>query len=160
MPRLYTCEFEGVTIANASGDYELFEFDAATDKPIELRELYIYVTSELQEAQEEWLRLQIVRGHATDGTGGTSKTPRPHSPHDAAAGFTCDTARTAIATGGTAVNLHSMGMNVRAGFELAKAPLEGYWTTASVGDLLVVRLVAAVADDVTMSGTAVVAEYP
>ena len=157
MPRLYTVEFEAQTIAAASGDYDLFEFDAATDKPIELKSLVLKTTSELQEAQEEWLRIRIIRGHTTSGNG-TATTPRPLSPVDTAAGFAAETVGATIASAGTAVNLWSDAFQVRAGYELFRAPLEGFW--ASGADLLVVRLMAAVADDVTMTGTAEVVEYP
>lgn len=157
MPRLYTVEFEAQAIATASGDYDLFELDAATDKPIELRSIILKVTSELQEAQEEWLRLRIIRGHTTTGNG-TAATPRPNSPSDAAAGFAAETVGSTIASTGTAVNLLSDAFNVRNGYELFKAPLEGFWTSGA--DLLVVRLMAATADDLTMSGTIEVCEYP
>jgi hypothetical protein len=33
-PRPYTVEFEAQTVATASGDVDLFEFDAAAEKPI------------------------------------------------------------------------------------------------------------------------------
>lgn len=158
MPREYTCSFEGQSVTNANGDYELFELDPATDIPIELVAMELWVTSELQEAQEEWLRLAVIRGHATDGTGGTSTTPRPLDPKDAAAGFTCDVLRTAIASTGTPVTLAAPAMNVRAGYSWGPVPIGyGYRITAAEG-LLVVRLVAAVTDDVTMSGWCTVVE--
>ena len=61
--RLYTVEFEAQTVATASGDVDLFELDAAAEKPIELVGLFIKTTSELQDAQAEWLRLRVIRGH-------------------------------------------------------------------------------------------------
>jgi len=160
VPRIYSAVFEGQTVATASGDYELFELDPADDKPIEVCALTLAVTSEIAEAQEEWLRLLVVRGHATDGTGGASATPRPMNAIDPAAGFTADTLRTAIASTGTPVNLHADGFNVRAGYTWGPVP-EGFGWFCSEGDgLLVIRLVAAVTDDVTMSGTVYVRELP
>lgn len=160
MPRLYTAEFEAQSVTTANGDYELFELDPADDKPIEVCALFLAVTSELQEAQEEWLRIRVIRGHATDGTGGTSTTPRPLNSIDAAAGFTADTLRTAIASTGSPINLHSDGFNVRAGYQWGPVP-EGFGWFCSEGDgLLVIRLMAAVTDDVTMSGTVYVRELP
>src|SRR5262245_35989035 len=157
--RLYTVEYEAQTIANASGDYELVELDPADDKPIEIYAMHIVTTSEIQEAQEEWLRLRVIRGHATDGTGGTSTTPRPLNELDSAAGFTADVLRTAIASAGTAVNLFSGGFNVRAGYDWGPVP-EGYgYFCSEAAGLLVVRLMAAVTDDVTSSATFWVREY-
>lgn len=157
MPRIYTVEFENYTVATADGDQDLFEFDPGADKPIELIGLELWVTSELQEAQEEWLRLRVIRGHTTVGTGGANPTPQPTDDNFAAAGFTANTLRTGIASAGTAVNLASMAFNVRAGFERFWPEGCGFKTRGA--SLLVVRLMAAVADDVTMSGTAYVLEH-
>jgi len=62
MPRIYTVEAENIGVTNAGGDADLVELDAATDKPCELFGIKLYSTSELQEAQEEWLRLRVIRG--------------------------------------------------------------------------------------------------
>jgi hypothetical protein len=159
MSRLYTCEFEGQTVAAASGDYELFELTPATNKPISIEAVKFVVTSELAEAQEEWLRLRIIRGHTTAGTGGTgSLVPTPVNHASAAAGFTYATLRTGIASAGTPVVVDSDGFNVRAGYNWGPVPEEFAAGTSGTA-LLVVRLMAAVADDLTMSGTLYVREY-
>lgn len=158
MPRFYTVEFEAQAIATASGDYDLFELDPAADKPIELVEIWLGQSSDLQEAQEEQLRLRIIRGHATTGNG-TSTTPRPASPADAAAGFAAETVGATIASAGTAVNLASMTWNIRNDFVWGPRP-QGMGLWSSGADLLVVRLMAAVADEITMSGYIGVYEYP
>jgi len=158
MMRIYSVVFSAQTVATASGDYELFELDPADDKQIEVYGLHLATTSELAEAQEEWVNLLVVRGHATDGTGGTSTTPRPLNAGDAAATFTADVLRTAIASTGTPVNLHADGFNVRAGYAWGPVP-EGYgWQCKEADGLLVIRMTTTFADDVTMSGTAYVRE--
>jgi hypothetical protein len=158
MGRLYTVTFEGQTVTNAGGDNDLFELDAAAEKPIELVGLELYVTSELGDAAEEWLRLKIIRGHTTSGsTPAVSPTPRPLNPTDAAAGFTAECVNTTIASSGTGVDLWAGGFNVRAGLQLGPLP-DGFGFVTSGASLLVVRLMAAPADDVTMSGTAWVIE--
>lgn len=157
MPRVYTVEFENVSVTAAGGDADFFELDAATDKPIELIGLEIFNLSEVQEAQEEWLRFRVIRGHTTTGNG-TATTPRPTSPADSAAGFSAKTYGTTIASAGTAVNLESFAIQVRAGREIIFPDGCSFWTSGA--DLLVVRLLAAPADDLTMSGTAWVKEYP
>lgn len=157
MPRIYTVEVENQTIATADGDVDLLELDAATDKPIELFGIGLYATSEVQEAQEEWARLRIIRGHTTTGNG-TSTTPRPVSPADAAAGFAAEIYGATIASAGTAVNLHSFAFNVRAGYEIFYPEGSGFWTSGA--DLLVVRLMAALADAVSINMTFWVREYP
>jgi hypothetical protein len=159
MPRMYTVEFENVTVTTAGGDADLFELDAGADKPIEVVGYKIVTTSEVQEAQEEWLRLRWIRGHTTSGsTPNSTPTPRPMSPADAAAGFTCEVYNTTIASAGTAVNLESWAFQVRAGDSLFYPESCGHWTSGA--DLLVLRLLAAPADDVVMSATLWVNEYP
>lgn len=157
MPREYTTEFENVSVTNANGDADIWEFDAASDKPIELIGFRISILSELQEAQEEWLRLRILRGHTTSANG-TSVTPRPRSSVDTAAGFVAEYNGATIASAGTAVNLESFGVQVRAG-EFIIYPGEcSFWTSGT--ELLTMRLMAGPADDVTMSSTCWVREYP
>jgi len=152
MSRVYTVEFENVTVTNAGGDADIFELDAATDKPIEVIGIKIYTLTELAEAQEEWLRFRWIRGHTTSGsTPNSTPTPRPVTPGDAAAGFTCEVYNTTIASAGTALNLESFAFNVRAGYEFFYP--EGLGPQTSGADLLVLRLMAGPADDANMSGT-------
>lgn len=158
MPRIYTVEGENISVTAAGGDADLFEFDAATDKPCELFGLKLMATSELQEAQEEWLRCRIIRGHTTSGsTPAATPTPRPTADGDSAAGFTCEVYNTTIASAGTAVNLDSFAFNVRAGYEIFLPEYCGY--TFSGSSLLVVRLMAGPADDLSLNLTAFVREF-
>jgi len=152
MSRLYTVEFENVTITNAGGPADIFELDAAAGKPIEVVGMKLYTVSELQEAQEEWIRLRWIRGHTTSGsTPNSSPTPAPVAVTDQAAGFTCEVYNTTEASAGTAVNLESLAFNVRAGYEFFYPELMGSKT--SEANLLVLRMLSTVADDVSMTGT-------
>lgn len=157
MPSVFTVEKENQTIATADGDVDLLELDAGTDKPIELVGMGIYVTSEVQEAQEEWVRLQVIRGHTTTGNG-TSTTPQPLTVGDAAASFTAKVYGATIASAGTAVNLKSFAFNVRAGYEIFYPEECGFTTSGSA--LLVVRMMAALADAATVNMTFWVRETP
>jgi hypothetical protein len=158
MPRIYTVPIDNGSITNANGDYELFELDPATDKPIEICGWDLGQLTELQEAQEEQLRVAIISGNTTDGTGGSSVTPVPTNPSDAAAGFTADILRTAIATVGTATTKWAFSFPVRSGHQWGPVP-EGYGFGHVGTGLLVMRLVAAVADDLTFQGSIMVREY-
>lgn len=161
MSRLYTVGGDGLTITAAGTDSDLIELTAATNKPIEITGLGIYVTSEIQEAQEEWIRLKWIRGHTTSGsTPEASPTPRPVNHIDPAAGFTCEIDNTTIASAGTAVDVvPGFAMNVRAGYEIFYPEGHGPWTDAGQG-LLVCRMMTTLADDVTMSISCWVNEYP
>jgi hypothetical protein len=145
MPRMYTVSVENVAVTNANGDADLVELTAADDRPIELVGMGIYSLTEVQEAQEEWLRCCVVRGNTTTGNG-TAATPRPTDPGDPAAGFTAKTYGSTLASAGTAVNLHPFGVQVRAGYEIFYPEHCSFITTQADG-LLVVRLLAGPADD-------------
>lgn len=144
MARMYTVVAENQAIATADGDVDLLELDAAAEHPIELVGIGIYILTEVQEAQEEWLRAQVIRGHTTTGNG-TATTPRPCDDADPAASFTAKIDGASIAAAGTAVNLHPFGVNVRAGYEILYPEKFSFKTRAA--SLLVVRLMAAPADD-------------
>ena len=144
MPRFYTVSAENQAIAIADGDNDLLELDAAAEKPIELVGICIYPLTEIQEAQEEWLRAQVIRGHTTTGNG-TATTPRPCDPDDVAASFTAKIDGATIASAGTAVNMHPFGVQVRAGYEIFYPERMGFKTSGA--SLLVVRLMAAAVDD-------------
>jgi hypothetical protein len=156
LPRCYTVQFEDVTVSAAQ---DLFSLVAATDKPIELVALEFAQNTELGDAAEEQLRIQVIRGHTTVGSGGTAPTPVPTSPGDTAAGFTSRVNDTTIASAGTAVNVLGTAFNVRVGYSWGPVPFGmGVWTSGT--SRLVVRLLAAPADALDMSGTATVIEYP
>lgn len=144
MARNYTVAIENQAIATASGDADLLELLAADDKPVELYGIAIYPLTELQEAQEEWLRCQVIRGHTTTGNGAAT-TPRPCVDADVAASFTAKIYGATIASAGTAINLHPFGVNVRVGYEIFYPEGSGFTTSGTA--LLVVRLMAAPADD-------------
>lgn len=150
MRGVYTVSFDQQTIAAASGDYDLFELDAAADKPIEIVGLVLGNKSEVSDAQDEMLAYSIVRGNTTSGNG-TSTTPQPTDPSDGAASFAAETVGSTPASAGTPVTLMSDTFNVRAGVP-HMFPSEMRFKTAGAA-LLCVRLTTAVADDLTLSGT-------
>lgn len=156
MGRIYTVEFEGTAVTAA---VDVFEIRPADDKPISIHALFLSQSTELGDAAEEILRYRVIRGNLTTGTGGASPTPRPVDHTDAAAGFGADTLNTSPATTGTEVVLHSGGWNVRIP-EMLILPPEMRWESVEAGGFIVVRLMAAPADSVTMSGTLYVEENP
>lgn len=157
MGRIYTVEFENAAILNSEGTVDVFEIKPAANKMCWVRHMKLAVISETGDAAEEILRLRWIRGHTTSATGGASPTPRPTNPNDGAAGFTAITVADVIAVSGTPVNLESVGLNVR-------IPSPDVWTPGTelgvnAGQtLLSLRLMAAVADDLTISGTLYVEE--
>lgn len=154
MGRLYTVQFENVAVSAAQ---DFFSFTAADDKPLQLHAVYLSQSTEMGDAAEEFLRVQIGRGHTTVGSGGSAPTPQVLDPGATASGFTARANDTTIASAGTNVVLHSETFNVRAGWLYLPTPQMQPKTHQGAG-LLVVRLVAAPTDPLTMGGTAYIEE--
>jgi len=153
--RVYTCEFEAVAVSVA---VDFFELTPADDKPIEVIGIFLNQSSDIGDAAAEILRWRVIRGHTTTGTGGTqAATPRPLNRSGAAAGFTYDSCNTTQATAGTALNLHSDCFHIAAGLGLW-LPEGCEWEASQADTTLVVRLMAAPTDALTMSGTLYVIE--
>lgn len=154
--RVYTVSFAAVSLSAAQ---DLFEITPADDKPVEIIGLFLSQTgvADVGDAAEEMLRLEIIRGFTASGSGGSSPTPAPVKRIDAAAGFAAEVNNTTLANTGTGVIIHEDAFNVRAGY--ANWWPEGTEPDASQANTtIVVRLVAAPADAITVSGTLYVRE--
>lgn len=154
MPRIYSVSFENVAVT-ASQDF--FEISPADDHPVVLLGMNIDQFTDVGDAAEEMLRYKIIRGHATSGSGGSAPTPRPMDPGDAAASFAAEVNNTTIASTGTAIDLMAGAFNIRSGLFVMFPPELQCMSNQAAG-LIVVRLMAAPADSLTMSGTLWVAE--
>ena len=153
MGRMYAVTFENVAV---TAGQDFFEILPATQKPVAIHACFLSQSTELRDVEEEQLRIKIIRGHTTSGSGGSSATARPLSPADTAAGATCEINNTTIASAGTAVDLHAETFNVRTGWVYLPTP---EMRPVSVNNaIIVVRLMAAPEDSVTMSGTIIFEE--
>lgn len=129
---------------------DLFHVTAATDNPVTLAQVELYNTSDLGDANEEVLSIAIARG-VTGGSGGTALT----EVNFGEAGGSSVTAavvglNTTVSTGGTV--LAHMGWNVRIPFFWC--PVPELRPRADAGqDPIVLRLLAAPADSITIGGT-------
>lgn len=115
MGRIYTVTYSG-TITNAGGDTDLLEITPADDKPVKIRGMVLSQSSEIGDAQEEGIRISVIRLPATftSGSGGTAPTPAPLDSADSAAGFTVECNNTTVATtSGTAVTVDDRAWNER-----------------------------------------------
>lgn len=149
MGRVYATVFENVAVTAAQ---DFFEITPADDKPVKLLGLILSQSTETGDAAEEMLRIKVIRGHATSGSGGSTHTPTPCNTADAAAGAAVEINNTTIASTGTAVDLLADTFNVRAGYQFWWTP-ETAPTASQANTTIVVRLMAAPADSVTMGGT-------
>lgn len=149
MGRMYAAVFEDVAVTAAQ---DFFEIDPATDKPVIIHGFGLYQSTDLADAAEEILRISIVRGHSTSGSGGSTFTPTPlGSSADTAAGdTTVEINNTTIAsTAGVTVYVHYF--NIRAGIEMWYPP-EARPAASAANTTIVLRLLAAPTDSLTMGG--------
>lgn len=154
MGRMYSVIFEHVAVTAAQ---DFFEITPADDKPCAIHACYLSQDTELGDAQEEMLRVEIIRGYTASGSGGSAPTPVPFGPNDTAAGATAEVNNTTVANTGTAVILWAESFNERTGWQFLPTP-EMRPMVSQANTTLVVRLMAAPADSVTMSGTLVFEE--
>lgn len=162
--RAYSVSFDSQSVTNANGDYDLFSLVPAADKPIILEAIYLSNvggTADAGDAQEELVKLRILRMTATVTiTGGTSFTPVPLLANDASAGFTAKTIHSTVATTSGSTNvLHVDGWNFRVPYVWLPPPEHRIMCAVST-QYIIVRSDSTFADDVTVSGTAIVRELP
>lgn len=150
MGRVYAVTFENVAV---TASQDLFMVAPADDKPVKLLGLTLSQSTEIGDAMEEMLRIKVIRGHATVGSGGSSITAVPCNPIDTASGATCRSNDTTIASTGTAVDLLADAFNVRSGYQFWWTPETAPTCSEASGVRFVVRLMANPADSVTMGGT-------
>ena len=132
------------TAATAARD--VFELVPPSDEVAVLTGLAIGQTTDVGDAEDENLRLQIILGYTTSGTGGSSVTPDGPFTY----GGTMEALNTTLATTGTPRILLEMPFNVRAGALWIPSEHAAIIVPPSVR--AVVRIPDAPADSITFSG--------
>lgn len=158
MPRAYVVTFDAVSVSAAQ---DLFEIAPADDKPVKIAGLVLSNvggTADAGDAQEELLRLAIIRGTSTSGSGGSSFTPLSLNATAQAAGFAAEINNTTPSSSGTAANLFTDGWNVRMPYQVFFPEELMPECSQANGVLLTVKLVTAPADAISVSGTLFVLE--
>ncbi len=155
MGRIYVVNWDTATAITAQID--LFEITPADDKPVAIHELRVWQTTDLGDAAEEIIGLQIIRGFTASGSGGGTPTIGQQLLNDAAQGFTAECRNTTLANTGTTQVLHSDAWNVRIPFIWTPTP-ETRPVVAQTSTTLVARLMAAPADSLTMFASMTVEE--
>lgn len=136
---------------------DLVELTPADDKPIEVLGFELYQITDLGDAAEEIIGVEWIRGHTTSGSGGSTPTPRPLNPNDAAAGFTAETFNTTAASVGTTNILQNHGWNIRIPTPVTYTP-EATPQAGQGNTTLILRMLNAPADSITIGGHIVVRE--
>lgn len=148
MGRPYSIQFNAVAVTAAQ---DFFELTAAATCSCVIHGWNIMQTSDVGDAQEEMLRLLLVRGHTTSGSGGSAATPTPLLQGGSAAVSAAEVNNTTIASAGTTVTLCSRAFNVRVGEDFFFPP--ELRPTLSPSARIVLRQNITPADSLTMSGT-------
>lgn len=149
MSRCYTVNLTPTALTVAA---DLVALVAADDIPIKIRAIRVWQTTDVGDAQDEVLTLNLVRGNTTAGSGGAAGTMVIKDSHDATASLTSRVGDTTAASSGTPVTVYSTGWNVRAPFEYIFPENEMPRTDQGVG-FLVLRLGAAPADSLTIGAS-------
>ena len=152
MSRFFSVVFEAVAVTAAQ---DLIAVAAGSTKSLKLHSVVIGQSSDAGDAQDELLRIRIVTGHTTVGSGGSSFTPSPLD-NTSTSSFTSRINDTTAASSGTAVTKHADCFNVRAGWAYRPTPEERIEIPG--GARMEINLPAAPADSITMSGTAIFEE--
>lgn len=129
---------------------DIFEITAPADCVVVITRINVTQSSDVGDAAAENLKVLIVRGYTTSGSGGNSFTPIKGQTGFAAAGSTVETHNTTGASSGTAVTEHEENFNIANGFDWRPAPEE--YIILSPSERLVVRT-SAPTDALTLSGT-------
>jgi hypothetical protein len=148
---VYTVSFDQQSFTTANGDHDFFEITPADDKPIEIISIKVSNKSEVGDAQEEFIAWSVVRANATTGNG-SSATPAKTDPSDGVASFTAEVVATTPASTGSPVTLMADTFNVRQGLYEIHPP-EMRFKASQADTMICVRLLTALADDATFSGT-------
>lgn len=148
MGRIYTANF-GATAVSAIQD--IFEVVAPADAAVIIHEILLGQTSDVGDAAEEILRLQMTFGHTTSGSGGSALTARPHSLGDAAFGGTVEANNTTQASAGSPITRKELTFNIRVGLE--RVPIPEVRHIISPSARFVLELPAAPGDALTMGGS-------
>lgn len=146
-----TLTLDNITVTNAGGDVDLIAILPATQKPIEIVGWYLVATSEVGDAAEEIVRIKVIRGHTTVGSGGAAVTPRCPNGNDSVS-FTARANDTTIASAGTAVDLGGFGLNERIPEMVGPLP-DGFGFRSANAEYIVLRMMSTVADDISLTGT-------
>lgn len=153
MGRMYSLVFQEQVIAIASGDYDLFKLQPADEQPVALHYLHLGQMSELGNSDEEQLRVAVIRGHTAGGSV-SSTNAHPLNPNSPGTDTFCHIVDPSVMTGGTPVTVRSHIFSVISGLDVVYQPNNRPTCIRGTADeRIVVRLMSAPIDDITMSGT-------
>ena len=116
MPRAFSAPFDNIAVAAAQ---DLFEIATGATSGCRLTGLFVGQTNRFSDAMAEGLRLLIIRGATTTGSGGATITAATSlTPGAGVWASTVKRNNTTAATGGTPQTLHADCFNVQVGYQM------------------------------------------
>jgi hypothetical protein len=156
MARRYSVSTENVAVSAAQ---DLAQILGAAGKILKIKRCHVGATdTTLVTAQSLRLRASFLPTTVTNGSGGSTPTPRPIDPGDAAASFTAKANNTTIATtNGTETTLETWGVHIFQGLDHVFPA--GAEPTIGPSESFVFELLSTVSGTVHMSMTVEVEEH-
>ena len=151
--RIYVATFKNVVV---SAVQDLFSLNPGANKPVEIHALYLSQTTEVADAAEEQLLIELITGNTSTGSGGAAVTANPMNLNDAVDAATVRANDTVEVSAGTAVSKHLEAWNVRMPFIYHPDPEDRIVTSNTF--FFAAQLLTTPADDITMSGTLIYKE--
>lgn len=148
MGQVYTVVIDAV--ASPAAIFDAFELNVPATRSVRILSVKLGQTSDVGDISAENLKVQLITGHATSGSGGSATTPQKSETGNAAAACTAETMNTTIASTGTPSIRTSEVWNTQLPYEYRPTPEE--FQKLAPSERLVVR-VSAPADAITMVGT-------
>lgn len=137
MGLMYTASFE---TQSESAEVDLFEIVAPSDAVVAIHSIRLGQETEAGDTEAEQLKVELIKGHATSGSGGNANTPNPLQTGFPAAGSTVEDTNTTVASTGSPINLLTDAFNIQIGWLYQPTPEERIILSPS--ERLVVRIPA------------------
>jgi len=156
---MYSVTNETVTGVDVSVVQDIFSMIPGASNPCLIHAVYLSQSSDVGDALEAFLEINLTVGHTTTGSGGTQPTANPLNVDDAAwAGTVTNLGAndTTGMTGGTAIIHHQEAFNVRVGMIYIPTPEARIYVPAAVG--FQVELMTAPTSEVSLMQTLIFEE--
>lgn len=155
MGNRYVESFEAVAV---TAEVDLFEIVPADDRPVKVVGFSLAQTTDMGDSEAEQVRIEMIRGLATSGSGGATPNSATVGSNQAAKGYTAERTNTTVAVvgGGSTEVVYMGGWNVQIDKDFFFP--SGWEPECNQGDNRIVLRMSAPADSVTVSGSLFVEE--
>ncbi len=147
--RVFSAVFNDVAITALQ---DLFSLVVGANAPVKILSCTISQKTDFGDAEEEGLRIVVVRGNGTVGSSGSALAERLHDTNSGAAIATARSNDTTEASAGTEEEMYIETWNIRMPWQYRPTPEEQF-RVDTVDDIVAVRLLDAPTTSINVSGT-------